>query len=161
MIAALEVMTAKEEMKSAHDARKAAGAIEDKANEKKLDDMKTQADWKEAAGISEGAGSMVEGGLDVAGAKWGTQSTKAGWEGAGKGAGGLGKLSAALFNAEADSAGRSKESDEMQVEHAKRAWQGFNDDVKDFRELLSAAIKFYGEWASAKVQSEQAAIHRT
>jgi hypothetical protein len=161
MIAALEVITAKEEMKSAHDARNVAGALEDAADQKKLDDMKSQADAKEWAGIAEGVGGVAQGGLDMGGAASTSPTTREELKGGGDAANGIGKLFAAYFTTESSSAERSKESDEIASKHAKQAWDGFNDDIKDFRELMTAAIKFYGDWASQKVQSEQAAIHKT
>jgi hypothetical protein len=160
-LAALMVLSGHSQDKLARASRDAAEKAEDAAFSRKIDDMKSAADARFAAGIADGIGKLGGAACAAEGARFDADSGAARtWGATGKESEAVGGLVSAGFKWQADRTEAKVAQDDREVTAAKRNWESSDGNVKDARKVMTDAIEFLKEYSSTKSQMQQASIHR-
>lgn len=174
-IAALAVQSGEEQRKGANAARDAYEGAQASENEQEIDAMRQKAEDIRNEAWTEGAGMLLEGGLEVGGScealhEMGDAPTQAtltranaemsGFRGAGNVANGVTTVLAAGSKAAQASDDANAALHRGNADLAKAAADDMHDASKDAVELVKAALDFYGSYVSSESQTRAAGLHR-
>jgi hypothetical protein len=161
--------------KQTREAVQTAQAIEEEKlsiyEENQIRSLHEQADWTRSAGIKEGLGLMMKGGLRIASGTVGIRAStlengelspgargsQAILDGSGDGAQGGSQLLAAVDNHAADVAEADATDAEHRAEAAKRRLEDLDDQSADARKLTKDVIEFLRDQARTKASTDNAA----
>jgi hypothetical protein len=173
MLAALTMMTAKNERETASKQRDAAMSAQEKSEAAEIQDLHDKATLQRWQGAVDGALQIGEGVCDVGkgideakqvtdtGADLKNDKVDAAWLGGGstfcKAAQSIshGLFQGAITDKEAD-----EKIHEASADSYKKMAEDAHDDEKDAKDLMSKALDFYKEYTDTKNQTAMAAIHR-
>lgn len=174
-LAALAVQSGETQRKGANEARDAYVRAEASEDQQEVDAMRQKADEIRSEAWFEGAGMVLQGGLELGGScealdQMGDAPTQAtltsanaeigAFRGAGNVANGVASVLAAGSKAAQASDDAAAAQHRGNAEQAKAAAEDMHDASKDAGDFVKAALDFYNGYVSSEAQTRAAALHK-
>jgi hypothetical protein len=174
-LAALAVQSGETQRRAASEARDAYESAEASEDQQEVDAMRQKADDIRSEAWTEGAGMILQGGLELGGScealdEMGGASTQAtlaksnaemgAFRGAGSVANGAASVLAAGSKAAQSNDDATAALHRGNADKAKAAAEDMHDAEKDAGDFVKAALDFYNGYVSSEAQTRAAALHR-
>jgi hypothetical protein len=149
--------------KSARDgdaaSRAAAENAEDAAEKAQVDSLRQKASDIRREGWTDGISLAGEGACALAGAASSSSTAQGVWKAAGISAEAGGKFVGGGYKADQATDDANAASHEADADHAKRAADDENEEMKNERDFINAAVDFYKQYSDTKAQERAAVTH--